>query len=229
MHNVPVKVIIAGNMCEGVVEDYPFVKKLGFLDDAADFYDRIDAVVVPLEFSTGIKIKVAEALAWNVPVLATRDAFDGFRAFHPTQAAPTLHAHCAAIVSLAYGEISPAELAWATQKAAQAAALAHDRGIAELQTWIESSLSPVVRVCRQLLTCLNKPAENLTPDEVLARAGALARDDTFRPLAGQCAGQICETLGYPQGSWGLSQKIFCRNFDIGEQIKWINDQVSAND
>jgi len=42
---------------------------------------------IPLEFSTGIKIKVAEALAWNVPVLATRDAFDGFRAYQPYRAA----------------------------------------------------------------------------------------------------------------------------------------------
>jgi hypothetical protein len=41
--------------------------------------------------------------------------------------------------------------------------------------------------------------------------------------------QICEILGYPQGSWGLSQKIFCENFDISEQIKWINDQLPAAD
>jgi glycosyltransferase involved in cell wall biosynthesis len=228
MYNLSVEVIIAGNVCEGV-QQYPFAKKMGFLEDATDFYNMIDAVVVPLQFSTGIKIKVAEALAWNVPVLATRDAFDGFRAFHSTQEAPTFHALCGAIVSLVYAEISPVELAWATRKAAQAAALAQDRGIAELRSWIDASLNPVVRACRQLLTCLNKPVENLSPGELVARAGALARDDTFRPLAGQCAQQICETLGYPRGSWGLSQKIFDENFDIGEQIQWINDQLPADD
>jgi hypothetical protein len=76
---------------------------------------------------------------------------------------------------------------------------------------------------------LDKPVENLSPDEILARAGALARADAFRALAGQCAYLIRETLGYPQGSWGLSQKIFWENFDISEQIKWINDQLPAAD
>ena len=76
LYNLPVEVIIAGNVCEGIAEDYPFARKLGFLDDSAELYRMVDAVVIPLEFSTGIKIKVAEGLAWNVPVLATRDAFD---------------------------------------------------------------------------------------------------------------------------------------------------------
>jgi len=30
------------------------------------------------------------------------------------------------------------------------------------------------------------------------------------------------------GSWGLSQKIFQRNFDLQGQIKWINQQVGVN-
>jgi Glycosyl transferases group 1 len=72
LYNLPVELIVAGNVCEGIAEDHPFATKLGFLDDSAEFYRMVDAVVIPLEFSTGIKIKVAEALAWNVPVLATR-------------------------------------------------------------------------------------------------------------------------------------------------------------
>jgi len=96
-------VIIAGNVCEGIPEDYPFARKLGFLDDSGEFYRAVDAVLIPLEFSTGIKIKVAEALARNVPVLATRDALDGFKAYHPTQQAPTLHAVCDIVVAAAYG------------------------------------------------------------------------------------------------------------------------------
>jgi hypothetical protein len=116
----------------------------------------------------------------------------------------------------------------ATRKAAQAAALAQDRSIAELQTWIESSLSPVVRAGRQLLTCLNKPVENLSPNEVLARAGALARDDTFLPAGGTMRGPNLRNSGLSAPKLGLSQKIFYENFDIAEQIKWINDRVSAN-
>src|SRR5436190_669970 len=117
LYDVPIELLIAGNVCEGITEPYPFVKILGFLEDTASFYRLIDAVVIPLEFSTGIKIKVAEALAWNVPVLATRDAFDGFRAYHPTQDAPTLHALCEMIVAVVFGEILPHEMAWATRKA----------------------------------------------------------------------------------------------------------------
>jgi hypothetical protein len=46
-----------------------------------------------------------------VPVLATRDAFDGFRAYHPTQNALTLDALCEIIVAVAYGEVPPHGLA----------------------------------------------------------------------------------------------------------------------
>ena len=228
LYNLPVEVIIAGNVCDGIAEDYPFAKKLGFLDDSAEFYRMVVAGVIPLEFSTGIKIKVAEALAWNVPVLATRDAFDGFRAYHPTQHAPTLPALCEILVALAYGEIPPDELAWATRQAGIAAAAAQERGFAELQGWIDTSLGPVVRACRELLSCLNQPLQELGVDEVVERAGALSRDDAYRPLAGHCAHQICQTLGYPVGSWGLSQKIFQRNFDLHGQIKWINQQIVLN-
>jgi hypothetical protein len=35
-------------------------------------------------------------------------------------------------------------------------------------------------------------------------------------------------LGYPVGSWGMSQKIFQRNFDLHGQIKWINQQIVLN-
>lgn len=227
LYNLPVEVVIAGNVCDGIVEDHPFVRKLGFLDDGAEFYRMVDAVVIPLEFSTGIKIKIAEALAWNVPVLATRDAFDGFRAYHPTQSAPTLGALCEMIVSVAYGEISAHELAWVTRKAGIAAASAQESGFTELQRWIDASLGPVVRAARELLNCLDQPLNELGPDEVVERAGALSRDDAYRPLAGHCARQICQTLGYPIGSWGLSEKIFRRNFDLQGQVKWINQQVDV--
>jgi glycosyltransferase involved in cell wall biosynthesis len=225
LYDVPVEVIIAGNVCEGIAEDYPFARKLGFLDDSAEFYRAVDAVLIPLEFSTGIKIKVAEALARNVPVLATRDAFDGFKAYHQTQQAPTLHALCDIVVAAAYGEIPPHELAWATERAKIAAAAAEERGFEELQRWIDASLGPLVRACRELLSCLDLRSRELGPDEVVERAGALSRDDSYRLLAGQCAQQICQSLGYPLGSWGLSQKIFQPNFDLQGQIKWISQQL----
>ena len=140
-------------------------------------------------------------------------------------ARPRLHALCEIIVAVAFGEIPRHEMAWATRKAGIAAAAAQKRGFAELQTWIDRSLGPVVRACRELLSCLNQPLQDLGVDEVLERAHSVSRDDAFRPLAGHCADQICQTLGYPIGSWGLSQKIFQTNFDLHSQIKWINQQV----
>src|SRR5260370_17174469 len=66
LYNLPFEVIIAGNVCEKIAEDYPFCRQLGFLDDSTEFYRMVDAVATPLEFSTGITIKGTEALAWNV-------------------------------------------------------------------------------------------------------------------------------------------------------------------
>jgi glycosyltransferase involved in cell wall biosynthesis len=228
LYNIPVEVRIAGNVCTGIDEEYPFVTKLGFLDNAADFYKMVDAVLVPLEFSTGLKIKVAEALAQRVPVLATQDAFDGFRAHHRTQQAATLHALCQMIVSVAFGEISTVELAWATHQAGMAAAAAQESGFKELRAWIDRSLGPVMRACRRLLSCLNEPVQQLGPDEVLERAVALSREDALRPLADHCAHHICQALGHPTGSWGLSQKLFTPDFDLHGQIGWINKQAAAD-
>jgi hypothetical protein len=132
------------------------------------------------------------------------------------------------IVAVAFGEIPPHELAMATRKAGIAAATAQERGFAELQRWIDTSLGPVVRACGELLSCLNQSLQELGVDEVLERVGMLSRDDAYRPLAGHCAHQIWQTLGYPIGSWGLSQKIFQHNFDLHGQIKRINQQIVLN-
>jgi hypothetical protein len=129
------------------------------------------------------------------------------------------------IVAVAYGEIPRHELTWATRNAGIVAAAAQEHGFAELQRWIDRSLGPVVRACRELLSCLNEPLHELGVDEVVDRAGALSRDDAYLPLAGHCAHQICQSLGYPIGSWGMSQKIFQPDFDLYGQIKWINQQV----
>jgi glycosyltransferase involved in cell wall biosynthesis len=228
IYNPSVEIVIGGNVCDGIAEDHPFVKKLGFFDDASDFYGIIDAVVIPLEFSTGIKIKAGEALAWNVPVLATRDAFDGFHAYHPTQQASTVEALCDMIVAVAFGEIPLQTLAWATQKAAAAAAQAQERGFEELRGWIDTSLGPIVRACRELLSCLSQPVQDLTIDELMERARLVSSDDAYRSAAEHCAYQICKILGHPNGGWGLSQKIFTPNFDFHEQIQWINSRVLAD-
>jgi len=127
LYNLPIEVLIAGNVCQGIDQHYPFLRKIGFVEDITDFYERIDVIVAPLEFSTGIKIKIGEALARGLPVLATCNAFDGFRSYHSTQNLPDVASLCEAIVRTAYGELPLAELATAARKAAITATRAQDK------------------------------------------------------------------------------------------------------
>jgi len=135
VYNAPVEIRIAGNVCDGLDPILSFVTRCGYIDDVTEFYNSVDAVIAPLRFSTGLKIKVAEALAQGVPVLATRDAFDGFRSFHPSQSTESIETLCEAIVSVAYNETPIDDLLLAARKAGEAAAKAQARGFAELRDW----------------------------------------------------------------------------------------------
>jgi len=149
LYNLPVEIIAAGNMCAGL-DDYPFLRKLGYVEDIADFYQSVDIIAAPLEFSTGIKIKVGEALARRVPVLATRNAFCGFRPYHATQDLPDVAAVCEAIVCVAHGELRRTELATAAQKAAITASRAQERAFAGLR-------DRVTAACRRILLVVDRP------------------------------------------------------------------------
>jgi hypothetical protein len=138
-YNAPVVIVIAGNVCRQIDDTYSFVTKLGRVADISDFYHAIDAVIAPLEFSTGIKIKVGEALAWQIPVLATQNAFDGFQAFHPTQSEPTVAAVCGSIVRLAFNEVSYKQLLLAARRSARAADKAQETGFTQLRDGIRES------------------------------------------------------------------------------------------
>jgi glycosyltransferase involved in cell wall biosynthesis len=93
---------IAGNVCSQLKSDTPHVNLLGRVEDLTEFYDGIDVVVVPLMFSTGIKIKVGEALSVGKPVVSTANGFDGYAAtdeFHKLESLPDV---CRALVRLAF-------------------------------------------------------------------------------------------------------------------------------
>jgi glycosyltransferase involved in cell wall biosynthesis len=228
-YDAPIEIVTGGNACDGIGDDYEFVTKIGYVEDPETFYRDIDAVVVPLQFSTGIKIKVGEALARHLPVLATANAFDGFRPYHWTQHADDIHALCEGIVAVAYGEIAWTELAAAARQAAMAAALAQERGFGELASWIDECLGPVVRACRQLLSCVQQPAAENCWTAIIDEAKTVSRDDRFRARASECAGEICRVLGYPEGDWGLAEKMFREDFDLVEQVGWIVAQVEKRE
>ncbi len=80
------ELVVAGSVCK-MLRPRPekFIRFMGYVDSIEEFYSAVDCVVVPMSFSTGLKIKTAEALSFAKPVLALAHAFEGFapkHAFH---------------------------------------------------------------------------------------------------------------------------------------------------
>lgn len=78
-----IRLTIAGGICQWLVQsdaldsldmnllDMDSVELLGAVADLATFYNRIDLVVNPVEFGSGLKIKNCEALSFGKPILTT--------------------------------------------------------------------------------------------------------------------------------------------------------------
>jgi glycosyltransferase involved in cell wall biosynthesis len=84
---LPCEIVLAGSVCDGIPADAlpRYVRRLGRVADVAAFYAEADVVLAPLSVSTGLKIRVGEALAFGRPVLALEHAFEGYpvrHAFH---------------------------------------------------------------------------------------------------------------------------------------------------
>ncbi|MEM8721007.1 MAG: glycosyltransferase [Cyanobacteria bacterium P01_G01_bin.39] len=76
--NEKISFIIGGKICK--VLDQRFHNKveiLGMVDNVSQFYEQVDIIVLPFEFSTGLKIKTVEALSWSKPCMGTINAFEG--------------------------------------------------------------------------------------------------------------------------------------------------------
>lgn len=79
----PLTVEIAGSICNEIeVGDNPFFKTVGYVNSINQFYDEIHAAIIPMEFSTGLKIKVAEALSQTKPMFSHKHAMEGFTSCH---------------------------------------------------------------------------------------------------------------------------------------------------
>jgi hypothetical protein len=98
----PVSVVIAGNVCSQLRSTAPWIKWLGRIEDVEEFYANVDIVVAPMAFSTGIKIKVGEALACGRPVVATRNGFDGFPVLDRFHSLENANEVCRALIALAF-------------------------------------------------------------------------------------------------------------------------------
>ncbi|SDE64988.1 Glycosyl transferases group 1 [Belnapia rosea] len=82
---LPCRFVIAGSCCDDLAGDRlpSFVELLGRVDSLDDFYRNVDVVLAPMTFSTGLKIKVGEALHLCKAVIAHAHAFEGYAPTHP--------------------------------------------------------------------------------------------------------------------------------------------------
>lgn len=53
------------------------VRMIGRIDEIMQFYDKVDVLINPVEFGTGLKIKNSEALRYGKLLITTRNGFDG--------------------------------------------------------------------------------------------------------------------------------------------------------
>lgn len=74
-----------GAMCSRLpdLEGIPGVELRGPVDTVDEFYRDVDLVIVPLAFSTGLKIKAVEAFATGMPIVAMGHALEGIPTHHP--------------------------------------------------------------------------------------------------------------------------------------------------
>jgi len=98
----PIEILVAGNVCSRLPATSPSVKLLGHVPSVEEYYEDIDVVVAPMAFSTGIKIKVGEALSFGKAVVATRNGFDGFPSTDEFHALESVDDVCRALMRLAF-------------------------------------------------------------------------------------------------------------------------------
>ena len=76
--NFPVKLVIAGKVCEKIAPiNFPNVDMLGFVENEDDFFSSIDVLINPVTWGGGLKIKVAQSLGVGVPVIGSSEAAAG--------------------------------------------------------------------------------------------------------------------------------------------------------
>lgn len=71
------RLLLAGERAPAGWSERDGVETLGYVEDSAEFFARIDVLVVPLEMGAGTRLKVLEAAARGVPFLSTEKGIEG--------------------------------------------------------------------------------------------------------------------------------------------------------
>jgi hypothetical protein len=99
---LPCEIVIGGACCERLADlNYPFVRQIGRLEHMDEFYDQVDVILGPMEFSTGLKIRIGEALSRVKAVVAHRHCFEGYaptHAFHQLKSFEAMMQACRDLV-----------------------------------------------------------------------------------------------------------------------------------
>lgn len=102
---VPVRIRFGGGMCADLEHLDPLpagIELAGRFDKPEDFYGGVDAIIVPMAHSTGLKIKAVEAFSLGMPVIAHRHAVEGIpvsRPFHRCDSMAQLAECCLALAT----------------------------------------------------------------------------------------------------------------------------------
>lgn len=68
---------VVGSVCKAVPGNEPGVRRLGFVDDLSEAYEKARVVINPAVAGTGMKIKTLEALAYLRPLVTWPSGVDG--------------------------------------------------------------------------------------------------------------------------------------------------------
>jgi glycosyltransferase involved in cell wall biosynthesis len=173
---LPCEILLAGSVCDDIpAENLPrYVRRLGRVGDVAAFYAEADVVLAPLAVSTGLKIRVGEALAFGRPVLALAHASEGYPTQHPFHALPDLPALLDAMAALV---AEPARLGPLAEASRQVAAEVREQARAALGALGARLAAPP----RGILFPLPPAPPDWLLDHVVDAAGALGQPALILP------------------------------------------------
>lgn len=141
----PVKILVAGSLCDELAGSDPrFVKLLGRVGNTDDFYRAIDIACVPMQFSTGLKIKTGEALSRSVPVVALEHGFEGYVATHPYHRLANFAEMAEAIVEIAFRPSLIPELRTASARSAAAVQASIEDCLTETWRAVEAKMQTIL-------------------------------------------------------------------------------------
>ena len=151
IHTAPMTIDIAGEVCAQLDATDSGVRLLGRVRSLDDFYDGIDVIVAPMMLSTGLKIKVAEALAHGKAIVSTSNGFDGFQPADEFHTLESVEEVCHALVTLSNNRERLKILASHTTMAARLARQRSDVGYRSLANAITHHAGAVILVTDQPL------------------------------------------------------------------------------